>query len=53
LLRPDLSIKSRLASPEIGLRGLDELGLLVELPEQKEAEVDGDDDVPAREKRVS
>jgi hypothetical protein len=49
LLRPDLSIKRRLAGPEIRLRRLDELGLLVKLPEQEEAEVDRDDDVAARE----
>jgi hypothetical protein len=47
LLRPDLSVKSRLASPEIGFRSLDELGLLVKLPEEEEAEVDRDDNVSA------
>jgi hypothetical protein len=51
LLRPDLSIQSRLAGPKIRLRRLDELGLLVKLPEQEEAEVDGDDDVAARGER--
>lgn len=53
LLRPDLSVQSRLASPQIGFRRLDELGLLVELPEEEEAEVDWDDDVSARRRKIS
>jgi hypothetical protein len=47
LLRPDLSVKGRLAGPEVGFRCLDELGLLVEFPEEEEAKVDRDDDVSA------
>ena len=50
LLRPHLGVKSRLASPEIGFRSLDELGLLVKLPEEEEAEVDRDDDVSTGKK---
>lgn len=52
LFRPDLSIQSRLASPEIGFRSLDELGFLVKLPEEEEAQIDRDDDVSTG-KRVS
>lgn len=44
-LRPDLRIKRRLASPDIRLTGLDELGLLEYAPESVQREVDGDDDV--------
>ena len=50
MLRPDLSVESGLASPEVGFRRLDELGLLVKLPEQEEPEVDRDDDVSAKNK---
>jgi hypothetical protein len=53
LFRPDLSIQSRLASPEIGFRGLDELGLLVKLPEEEEAEIDWDDDVSTGKKELA
>ena len=51
LLRPDLSVKRGLASPEIGLGSLDELGLLVQFPEEEEAEVDWDDDVSAKKEK--
>lgn len=47
MLRPDLSVESGLAGPEVGFRRLDELGLLVEFPEDEEAEVDRDDNVSA------
>lgn len=45
-LRPLLSVERGLAGPNVSLGGFDELGALEELPENEEADVDGDDDVP-------
>lgn len=46
-LWPDLGVERGLASPDVGLAGLDERRALHELPSKVEEEVDRDDDVSA------